>query len=166
MAIFRRARETGAAEKWSSEMALLSAFMGDERIRLAEANPNVSRAQFSDAFLGLCGERLDDEGRNFVRLLIQNRRLAMVADITRLYEEYRAEDEGYIDVDVISAFELTAEDNAKLAATLNKILGKKSRLTVSVDEQLIGGVYIRAGDKVIDASIRGRIERLAKSLMK
>lgn len=99
-----------------------------------------------------------------MRLLIQNGRLNLVGVISNLFGEYRAVDEGYVDVDVASAYELSEEEKAKLSKTLDATLGRQSKLTVSVDKTLIGGVYIRAGDRVIDASVRGQIERLAKSL--
>ena len=100
-----------------------------------------------------------------MRLLIQNQRLSLLGEIADLYGHYRAEDEGYIDVDVASAFDVTAEESKKLTKTLEANLGKKVRLKVRIDPELIGGVYIRAGDRVIDASVRGQIERLAKSLL-
>jgi F-type H+-transporting ATPase subunit delta len=116
------------------------------------------------SFLDLCEGHLDGEGQNFARLLIQNHRLALIGDIAQLFGQYRADDEGYIDVDVASAYELSAEEQQKLAGTLDGALGKRAKLKVSIDRSLIGGVYIRAGDRVIDASIRGQIERLTKSL--
>lgn len=164
VAVFKRAKESDAIEKWASELAFLSALMADARMRQAAANPKVRRDAFMQAFIGLCEDHLDAEAQNFARLLIQNHRLELVGDIARLFEAYRAEDEGYVSVDVASAFELSAEEQQKLAGTLDTALGRKARLKVTVDRELIGGVYIRAGDRVIDASVRGQVERLAKSL--
>ena len=164
VAAYRRAKETGTTEKWAAELAFLSAIMADARLQHAVANPKVRREALAQSFLGLCEGRLDGEGLNFARLLIQNHRLGLIGDIAELFGQYRADDEGYIDVDVASAYELSAEEQQKLAGTLDVALGKRARLKVSVDQSLIGGVYIRAGDRVIDASIRGQIERLTKSL--
>lgn len=164
VAAFRRAKETASADVWASQLAFLTAIMADDQIRRAAGNPRVRREAFTQSFLGLCAGHLDQEGENFVRLLIQNHRLSLVGQIAELFNQFRADDEGYIDVDVASAFELTEDDLAKLSASLDGILGRKARLTGKVDGNLIGGVYIRAGDRVIDASIRGQIERLAKSL--
>jgi F-type H+-transporting ATPase subunit delta len=163
-AAFKRAKETESTDKWTSQLSFLSAVMSDERMQKAVSNPKVRRDVLAQSFLGLCDGQLDAEGQNFVRLLIQNRRLNLVGVIANLFGEYRAEDEGYVDVDVASAFDLSAEEKSKLSKTLDATLGRKSRLNVSVDKGLIGGVYIRAGDRVIDASVRGQIERLAKSL--
>lgn len=164
VAIFKRAKECDAVEKWASELAFLSAIMADARMRQAAQNPKVRREALMQAFSGLCEGHLDAEAQNFARLLIQNHRLGLVDHIARLFEEYRAEDEGYVNVDVASAFELSAEEQQKLAGTLDAALGRKARLKVTVDRELIGGVFIRAGDRVIDASVRGQVERLAKSL--
>ena len=164
VAAFKRAKETDSADQWASELEFLAAVMADERMQQAVANPKIKREALTDSFLGLCEGRLDQEAQNFVRLLIQNHRLDIAGVIAHLFGQYKAEDEGYIDVDVTSAYKLDKAEEEKLAATLDKALKKKAKLKVSVDRDLIGGVYIRAGDRVIDASIRGQIERLAKSL--
>jgi F-type H+-transporting ATPase subunit delta len=164
VAAFRRAKETASADKWASQLEFLSAVMADDRIGRASNNPKVRREAFAQAFLGLCAGHLDRDGENFVRLLIQNQRLNLLGEIAELFNQFRADDEGYVDVDVASAFELTDDDRTKLSASLDAALGRRARLRTRVDGNLIGGVYIRAGDRVIDASIRGRIERLAKSL--
>jgi F-type H+-transporting ATPase subunit delta len=164
VAAYWRAKETGTTDKWASELSFLSAIMADERLQQAVANPKVRREALVQSFLDLCEGHLDGEGQNFARLLIQNHRLALIGDIAQMFGQYRADDEGYIDVDVASAYELSAEEQQKLAGTLDGALGKRAKLKVSIDRSLIGGVYIRAGDRVIDASIRGQIERLTKSL--
>lgn len=164
VAAYRRAKETGATDKWASELSFLSALMADERLQRAVANPKLRREALVKAFLDLCEGHLDGEGRNFARLLIENHRLDLIGEIGQQFDEYRASDEGYIDVDITSAYELSAEEQQKLGGTLDVALGKRARLKVSVDRSLIGGVYIRAGDRVIDASVRGQIERLTKSL--
>jgi len=163
-AVFKRAKETGTMDNWTSQLSFLSAVMSDEQIKKAVSNPKVRRDVLAQSFLGLCEGQLDAEGQNLVRLLIRNKRLELVGVIKDLFSECRAEHEGYVDVDVASAFDLSAEEQNKLSKTLDATLGRKSRLNVSVDKGLIGGVYIRAGDRVIDASVRGQIERLAKSL--
>jgi F-type H+-transporting ATPase subunit delta len=164
VAVYQRAKETGTTEKWASELRFLAGIMSDERMLQAVANPKVRREALSKAFLSLCEGQIDQECENFVRLLIQNHRLNLVRDIADSFAQYRADDEGYVDVEVTSAFDMSAEEQQKLAGTLDIALGKRAKLKVGVDESLIGGVYIRAGDRVIDASVRGQVERLAKSL--
>jgi len=164
VAAFKRAKESGRSQEWADEFGFLSALMRDERMQRAVSNPRAKRDALAAAFLGLCEGRLSQEGENLVRLLIRNQRLGLVGSIADLFEEYRSEDEGYVDVSVSSAFELSEDELKSLTATLEQNLGKQARLNVTVDENLIGGVYIRAGDRVIDASVRGQLERLAKRL--
>jgi F-type H+-transporting ATPase subunit delta len=164
VAAYERAKETGTADRWAEELAFLAAVMNDERIAQAAGNPKAKREDFTAAFLNLCQSQLDGEAENFVRLLIRNHRLGLVKQISELFAQYKADDEGYVDVDITSAFPLQKSEETKLAKVLDRFLNKKARLRVTVDNSLIGGVYIRAGDRVIDASVRGQIERLAKRL--
>ena len=164
VAAYKRAKETGTADRWSESFAFLSAVMSDERMKQAAANPKGKREDFAAAFVELCGEHLDTEAENFVRILIRNRRLDLIKQIAEIFEQNKAEDEGYIDADVYTAFALDDDEWNSLAAMLERVLKKKPRLRVFIDKRLIGGVYIRAGDRVIDASVRGRVERLAKRL--
>lgn len=164
VAVYQRAKETGTAEKWADELEFLSALLDDERIAQAAANPKAKREDFTAAFLNLCQGHLGSESENFVRLLIENRRLSLVKQVAELFAEFKADDEGYVDVDVTTAFPLEDPDWGTLESVIGSFLRKKPRLRVTIDNRLIGGVYIRAGDRVIDASIRGQIERLAKRL--
>jgi F-type H+-transporting ATPase subunit delta len=97
-------------------------------------------------------------------LLVHNNRLSLLPFITKLFEAYKAEDEGYAEVEVFTAYALTKEAKHDLTTTLEKTLGKKIHMNVTVDKSLIGGVLVRAGDRVIDGSIRGRLQQLAKRL--
>ncbi len=164
VAAYKRAKETGTTEQWSQSLAFLSAVMADERIAKAAANPKVQKEQFTRSLLDLCQGNLDAESENFVRLLVANRRLGLIKSISEQFEQYRAEEEGYIEVDVRTAYPLDDEERESLAAVLRQNLGKEPRLNVQVDESLIAGVLVRAGDRVIDASVHGQIQRLAKRL--
>jgi F-type H+-transporting ATPase subunit delta len=164
VAAYKRARETGKTSEWSDSLSFLTQVFQDTRIQRAARNPKADKEKFTLALLDLCEGQLDAERKNFVRLLVENRRLELIKDISVLFEGYRAEEEGYIVVDVVSAFELESKEQKKVEAALRVALGKEPRLNVSVDESLIGGVLIRAGDRVIDASVRGQIQRLAQRL--
>lgn len=164
VAAFRRAKETKATARWSDELAFVTMVMGDQRMKLAASNPRVRKEAFTASFLSMCEGRLAPEVQNFVRLLVENGRLDLVSEISNLFEDYRAADEGYVNVDVASAFDMTDAEQKSLAKVLDGVLGKKAQVTVTTDESLIGGVYIKAGDRVIDASIKGQLERLAKNL--
>ncbi|MGR9072141.1 MAG: F0F1 ATP synthase subunit delta [Gammaproteobacteria bacterium] len=163
-AAFKRAKETGSSAKWSEMLAFLAAVARDSGISSIANNPKISKDRFLQLLLDIGGKRIDAEGVNFVKLLVKNGRISLLPLISGLFEERKAEDEGYVDVSVATAFALTKEEEQKLAASLKKMLKKTVNLNVEVDQSLIGGVLIRAGDRVIDGSIKGRIQQLAKRL--
>lgn len=164
VAAYKRAKETASTAQWSETLAFLSAVMQDERIAQAADNPKVKKEQFTAAFLDLCAGHLNGESENFVKVLVANGRLDLIHSIAEQFEYYRAEEEGYLDVEVCSAYPLEDGEHAKLVTVLQTELGKQPRLHVRVDESLIGGVLIKAGDRVIDASVRGQVQRLATRL--
>jgi F-type H+-transporting ATPase subunit delta len=163
-AAYKRAKETGSTAKWSESLAFLAAVTQDPQIAKAASNPKANKERFIAALLDLCQDKLDSEGANFVRLLVANRRLALVPLISEQFELYRADEEGYVEVEVRTAYPLDEAESEQLTAVLQRTLGKQPRLQVQVDESLIGGVLVKAGDRVIDASVRGQIQRLAKRL--
>ena len=163
-AVFKRSKETKATAKWSQALAFMSAVLGDEEISVVVDNPKVNNEMLSALMLDICQEQVDEEGANFLKLLVQNRRLALVPYIAKIYEAYRAEDEGYVDVEVTTAYAFSKEEKQQFASKLEKTFSKKVHMNVSVDKSLIGGVLVRAGDKVIDGSIRGQLQQMQKAL--
>jgi F-type H+-transporting ATPase subunit delta len=163
-AVFKQAKEAGTMEDWSNTLAFLAKIMADPAIKSAAGNPKLGRHAFSQLLVDSCGEGLSKQGKNLIFLLSENGKLPLAGHIAELFEQYRAEEAGVLDAQVVSAFPLDDAESKKLAKTLQKALGKKVRLDVSVDRSLIGGVLVRAGDKVIDGSIKGQLKRLARRL--
>jgi F-type H+-transporting ATPase subunit delta len=163
-AVFKRAKETQTTAKWSQSLAFMSAVLNNEDISVVVDNPKVNRQRLSELMLDICHEHVNEENANFLKLLVQNNRLSLLPFIAKLFESYKAEDEGYTEVEVFSAYALSKEAKHDLAATLEKTLGKKIHMNVSVDKSLIGGVLVRAGDRVIDGSIKGRLQHMHKAL--
>ena len=128
------------------------------------ANPRVDRARLVELFIDVCGDRLSDTGRNFVKVVGEYGRFALLPDISQRFAEERAAREGRNHVHVTSAFELSEAQRTAIVAAMEKRLGTKVTLDCVVDNTLIGGVVIRAGDLVIDASLRGRLAQLAQAL--
>ncbi len=128
------------------------------------ANPKVSNTQLAELVMDVCGEALSQTGRNFVRILCENRRLGATRDIARAYHEIRARHEKRSDVIVASAFELSPAQQNVINVAMTRRLGARVDLRVEIDPDLIGGVVIRTGDTVIDASLRGQLEQLAQSV--
>jgi len=125
------------------------------------ANPRLGKQQSLELLLDLGGEGLSAEARNLVKLLTENGRLQVLPEIATLFDKLKSEHEGSIEVQILSAYAIEADQQAKLAAALKSKLGKDVHITSEQDPSLLGGVKIRAGDLVIDGTIKGRIARLA-----
>ncbi len=163
-AIFKTAKASESAEKWSEMLEFIAVVVQNPDIAGAADNPKIKQQKFVDLLLDICHGQINDEGTNFLKLLVQNHRLSLVPQIAELYEQYRAEDEGYIDVNVSSAYAMSKTEQNKIAQALKKRFKKQVNVTVSIDKSLIGGILVRAGDRVIDGSIKGRLQQLAKQL--
>ncbi len=161
---FALAQERGELAPWSDMLALLAAVVADERVARIVVDPQLESRHLIGLVLDICGDRLTQEGKNFVRLLIENDRLAVLSAIAEEFEELRAEAEGIVEVEAISASELSAAQTERIKAAVKKRLGREIRLSTRVDPTLIGGVVIRAGDLVIDSSVTRRLHDLASQL--
>ena len=141
-----------------------AAVLSDDRVAALVGNPHVQRAELVGFVLELCGAAGDEKARNFVQLLAYNGRLLLLPQIAAQYAALRADVENTVDVTVTSALPLTAEQGAKLSDALTRRLRRTVRLNTTVDPSLIGGAVVRAGDFVVDGSLRGRIERLGNTM--
>lgn len=163
-AAFQQAQEEGKLEQWSEMLGFLRAMVSDPTMAGVVADPRVERGKLVELILGIAGDRLSKTGQNFVKVLVHNGRMGLVAEITELFEKLRGDAEGRTRVDVVSAFELAPDYARQISEAMAKRLAREVDLTVRVDQALIGGVIIRAGDLVIDASLRGRLQQLAVGL--
>jgi F-type H+-transporting ATPase subunit delta len=112
----------------------------------------------------LLGSQAKPQQRNFVRILVDNQRLLLLPEIVALFEVLRAEAEKTVNVVVDSAFELSASQQEKIISSLKARMGREIKLVCKVNKELLGGVVIRAGDKVIDGSARTRLGEMANAL--
>ena len=163
-AVFELAREKGQFEKWSEMLGFMAAVAHDPEMHALLDSPRLTSEQAAEMFNSVCAEHLDEEGRNFVKLLAENRRLVLLPEITALYDFYRSEAEGKVEAEVISAQEVTKQQLAMIAEALKTHLGREVKLLARTDSALLGGAIIRAGDLVIDGSIRGKLSKLASVL--
>ena len=120
--------------------------------------------QATDLFLKVCGEQLDDKGQNFIKVMAENERLLVLPQVVAQFAELKAEYEQEVSVDVASAVELSAEQVTTLSAALEKRLARKVKLNCTVDATVVSGLVIKAGDMVIDGSVRGKLDRLANTM--
>lgn len=163
-AAFRLAREESALDRWSQMLHLLEIVVQDERITHAIGDPSWTGRQLESLVLGVCGEQLDGAGRNFVQVLVNNDRLGVVPAIRALFEDLKREQEGVLEAQIVSAFALDDEQQNRLVRRLESKYQRKVSAQVSVDPQLIGGVKIVVGDKVLDATVRGKLDAMAAAL--
>ena len=164
-AVFELAQETGQEQEWSAMLGLLSQVVADENLRGLISNPKVSRQQLQELALDVCGDALSDLGRNLVKILVQAGRLQHTTAIKNQYEQLRAAAEGRVEVEVVAAYTLDEQQQDSIAETISTRLGKQVSVKTLVDETLIGGAVIRAGDSIIDASLRGRLSELRNELV-
>jgi F-type H+-transporting ATPase subunit delta len=163
-AAFRLADAQGKLADWSATLANLSSVAADERVRAAIGDPNFSDAKIAGLFLAILSGKLSGEAENFVRVLAENGRLGVLAEIRGQYEILKNEREGVMEAEITSAFEMDPAQLADLVSRLEKKTGRKVRARVSVDKSLIGGVKIAIGDKVIDGSARAQLAALETAL--
>lgn len=163
-AVFELARERDAYAGWSDLLAVAAQVASEPAFSRLLGDPAMERRQLADILIELCGDQADESGRNFIRLLADNDRLAYLPEISMKFEQLRAEAEKIVDVEVTSAVALDEPQQQKIAAAMRERLGSNVRLHCEIDESLLGGAVVRAGDLVIDGSLRGRLDRLAGAL--
>ena len=163
-AAFRLADAQGKLADWSAALANLSAVAADERVRAAIGDPNLPAAKVAGLFISILSGKLSGEAENFVRVLAENGRLDVLAEIRTQYEVLKNEREGVVEAEVQTAFEMDPAQVADLVSRLEKKTGRTVRARVSVDKSLIGGVRIVIGDKVIDGSARAQLGALESAL--
>jgi F-type H+-transporting ATPase subunit delta len=163
-AAFKLADESGALGKWAEMLGALALVGGDARVRAAVADPSRSDAQAAGLFISILAGRLSGEAENFVRVLAQNGRLELLPEIHAQFLVLKNEREGVLEAEVHSAFELSQAQIAELVQRLEKKTGRKVKTTVRIDKDLIAGVRIVLGDKVIDGSARAQLGALESAL--
>ena len=161
-AAFKLAQGSNALAKWSEMLAALATVSQDARVRAAVGDPNLPDAKVAGLFISILS--LSGDGDNFVRVLAENGRLGLLPEIRTQFDALRNEREGVIEAEVVSAFELTAAQLADLVQRLEKKTGKKVKAKVQLDKELIGGVKVVLGDKVIDGSARAQLGALESAL--
>ncbi len=163
-AVFLMAEEKGQIDQWSEMLGFLKQVTSDELLKKISDNPKVSKEALQGAMMDICQGQMDDNGLNLIKLLIKNNRLQLAGEIAEQYDVKKAEKSGLCDVIVTSAFPMSDSDKEELSKTLSHSFGKQVKISVEEDSSLIGGMIIRAGDKVIDGSLSGQIQQLANKL--
>jgi F-type H+-transporting ATPase subunit delta len=163
-AAFEYARAANAFAAWSQGLATAGEIVADPRVAPLTKSPLLTTADLADLIIDVAGSKLDAGMRNFMRVLAENHRLLLLPEIAAHYEELRSAVENTVDVEVTSAVPLNDAQAQKLKQALSTRLRRQVRMRTSVDAALMGGAVVRAGDLVIDGSLKGRLDRLAIEL--
>ncbi|UNG18688.1 F0F1 ATP synthase subunit delta [Stutzerimonas zhaodongensis] len=163
-AAFEFASAAGRIDAWSGMLSLAAVAVDVPQVAELLKNPRLTSENKVQTLVQLFGSDIDEAFRNFVSTLGDNDRLDVLPTIRELFEELKAEAEKTLDVEVQTAFELTSAQLQTLAAALSKRLDRTVNPQQVVNPALIGGVVIRAGDVVVDGSVRGKLSQLAESL--
>ena len=163
-AAFEYAAQAGELQSWSDSLATAGSVAQQSNVVKLLSSPSVTAQQQATALIEICGDALDERGQNFLTVLSENHRLQLLPEISLQFDVLKANREKAVDVELVAAHELDAEQQQKLSDALSAKLERKVNMQVSLDKNLLGGALIRAGDLVIDGSIRGRLAKLAESL--
>lgn len=163
-AAFEEAQKKSDLKGWSEMLLSLAEAVCHPEIRAVVTSPRVAKQQLENLMDGLLGGQANAHQRNLVRVLVENQRLLVLPEIAAIFETLRAEAEKTVNVVVDSAFELSSAQQEKITKSLKARMGREIKLVCKVNKELLGGIVIRAGDKVIDGSARTRLGEMANAL--
>ena len=166
-AVFELASERKQTQQWGQLLELLAGFTRDPHVQVMLGDPQVPAAVRAEVLLELCsraGHKPNVQAGNFVKLLAQNRRLPLLPEIDVEYAALREQAEGVVDVELRAATGVDAAEQARISAALKQKLQREVRLNCVMDKSLIGGAILRAGDLVIDGSVREKLSRLEAAI--
>ncbi|NHB91917.1 F0F1 ATP synthase subunit delta [Photorhabdus cinerea] len=162
-AAFDFAVEKQSLEQWQNMLVFTAEVTRNEQVGELLSGSLASET-LANTFIAICGELVDEHAQNFIRIMAENGRLLALPEVLQQFIQLRASLESTVDVEVISAAELSEQQLAKISAAMEKRLSRKVKLNCKIDKSVIAGVVVRAGDLVIDGSIRGRLDRLTDVL--
>jgi len=164
-AVFELAKETNSLDTWSGTVSFYANVVADPDMQAVMANPRTGKAKVADILTDLATEQsISTEGQNLIKVLLENDRLATIPYLAVQYEQLKNEYEKTLKVEVISTHAVDSDQQQELENVLKARFGKDVEVNVTIDEALIGGWIVRAGDQVIDMSIKGRLQQLGAEL--
>jgi F-type H+-transporting ATPase subunit delta len=168
-AVFETAHANGQLKDWSDLLQTVALITAEKDMKVLIGNTSVNKKQLAQLIIDVAdsGKKsvLSDQGNNLIRLLTDNRRLNVVAEIAAQYETLKAEAEKTVKAEIVSAQEVSASQQKLIAQKLKARLGREVSLTCTVDESLLGGAIIKAGDMVIDGSVSSQLNKLSVELV-
>ena len=164
VAAYKLGKETKSLAKWSEMLAFAAAVANDAQMQAYVQDPKVVASDLQTTFLKVCGDKLNEQGQNLIRVLVEYNRMSILPAIASAFEALKAQDEGTLDAQIIAASKPTGAEINDLLKRLEAKFGKKIEADVTIDAELIGGFKIIVGDTVIDSSVKGQLQNLAYTL--
>ncbi len=163
-AAFEAAAYADNLQLWSNMLRQLANVVSNDTVAKLLSSPSLTADQQAKIVIDLCGDEINVQLQNFVTVLSENKRLSLLPEIVGLFDILKAEQELTVDVEISTAFELVDEMEKKLAQAIKAKLNRDVKIHSQIDKNLIGGMVIRAGDLVIDDSVRGKLHKLAEAM--
>jgi len=164
-AVFELANSKDQLQEWSDRLALMAAVVSNDTMQQLLSNPRLSKGEAGALVIRACGEDIGDNAANLLNMLAENGRLGQLPMIAALYNRFRDEAQGTVEAEVISAMPLSEAQKSAITEALKRRLGRDVQLNCSVNEDLVGGAVIRAGDLVIDGSAVEYLRQLSSALV-
>ena len=164
VAAYKLGKEQNALAKWSEMLGFASQVANDAQMQAYINDPKIVSSDLQATFLKVCGDKLNLNAQNLIKVLVEYGRMSLLPAITTAFEELKAQDEGVLEASIIAAAKPSDAEVKDLLKRLEAKFGKKVEAKVSVDAELIGGMKIIVGDTVIDASVKGQLQNLAYAL--
>ena len=162
-AVFRIALETGELERWQADLEKMGNVLQDKDLVSFLENPKVSLESKSDMLQRLL-HGIVPTAMNLAHLLVAKKRLSIVPSLVTEYRRLVNAAQGVVEADVITAIPITDEEAERIGKDLAGITGKTVMLGATVDHEIMGGLVVRLGDKLMDGSVRTRLQELRRSL--
>ena len=164
-AVFDLAQSAGSLEVWSKSLDTLVATSSDDVVQTMLNSPDLAAQDKATKLAELCGDEIGGQAGPFLQALAEHDRLSLLPEVRDQFEALRAEQEQTLDVEIVCAFELTQVQSDTLKSALHAKYNKEINISSRVDQGLVGGAIIRAGDIVIDGSVKGRLTKLVETLV-
>ena len=159
-AVFEIAHRDGTLDRWTDDLRLAADVVAQEDVAPVVASPAIPFTARREVLTKLLEDRLARPAFNLVLLLARRGRLLALPAVAAEYKRLVDRERGIVVATVTSAIPLQPAELEALGARVREMTGARAEIVTAVDPDLIGGVTVRIGDRLIDASVRGRLERL------
>lgn len=163
-AVYKLAVAKNALTEWSEMLRDATDIADDENVKALIGNPIVTSQQLSELLLEIGKKQFNEDGRKFLRILVENGRVGLLPQIRYLFEQLKAQHDGVLEANILSAFEINSNQLKKMIGALEQKFKRRVEAKVQIDPGLIGGVIVEIGDEIFDASVRGKLEAMANAL--